>query len=242
MRAHFGQYMLLAWFSESLVDLKAVTSVAAIEKVSSIGMDTCRSSLGGQACNRSMAVVILFGLILITWGPACSEAAWTAKLEDGGTVRVDPRTKRATVIKNGVETQLWDGVHRLRDGSTLIVESGQAVPTEEIYEAREQPVPLTPPEEGRGATTAEEAAEQGTPMVGGSPCQRLVRRSCGPEDRCGQAQGCDLARQLLDMEREERRRGSQLEKMTFTSRKCAREFNNFELFPLCQDGKPGDLK
>jgi len=72
--------------------------------------------------NRSARVVMLAGSLLLASTPGGLYAAqWSSTLEDGATVTVDPLTNRATVRRNGVETQLWDGVHQLRDGSTLTI-------------------------------------------------------------------------------------------------------------------------
>ena len=110
-------------------------------------------------------------LILLMPAVVTVSADWSSQLKGGGTVSVDPDTNRATVTRGGVTTQLWDGAHRLQDGSIIITNRGVAIPNESILESRQ----LQPPE-------TEEW--EGVRIVGTSPCERLVRRVCGDEDQC----------------------------------------------------------
>ena len=57
---------------------------------------------------------------------------WTSGLQGGGMVTVDPDTQRATVTRDGVTSPLWNGVHRLQDGSAMIVNHGEVVPGEPV--------------------------------------------------------------------------------------------------------------
>jgi hypothetical protein len=153
--------------------------------------------------------ILIPGLALV--GPRGIVAdPWTARLEQGGEVRVDPSTSRPTIVVGGEEVQLWDGVHRLQDGRELTVESGRVVPNREILRARE------PWPEPRGV---EEGA--GKPIAGESPCERLVARACGPEGSCSDSAACGPARQLLAMERQEQHKAGTPDRATFTSGKCA---------------------
>jgi hypothetical protein len=98
---------------------------------------------------------------------------------------VDLGSNRATVTSpEGVTTPLWDGVHRLQDGSTVTVRSGLVVPNQAMLEVR---------------------AGVPQPFVteGASACLRLVRKTCGLHDECADQASCSPARQLLDIEREE---------------------------------------
>jgi hypothetical protein len=149
---------------------------------------------------------------------------WTSQLEAGGKVSVDPTTNRATVTRQGVSTPLWDGVHRLQDGSVITVRSGQVVPNEEILRARE-PAPE--------AVTDEAQAWVGTPFVGLSPCEKLVRRVCGDVQQCSQAPACDPAQQLLDMERQERANSRNPGSMTYSSGQCQEAARDTEFFRQC---------
>jgi hypothetical protein len=142
------------------------------------------------------------------------------RMQDGGTVTVDPETNRATVTRDGVTTPLWDGTHRMQDNSILIINQGVTVPNEPILE----PVPRPLPEAEKW---------EGAPIVGYSPCEKLVRRVCGKENQCGEIQDCNLARQLLDMEQDERAASENRNRMTFTSGQCQTMASDAEAFPLC---------
>lgn len=141
-------------------------------------------------------------------------------LQKGGKVTVDPNTNRATVTRGGITTPLWDGTHRLDDGSVLIINRGVTVPNRAILESQEPKPPQ--PEEWEGAQIA-----------GYSPCEKLTRRVCGTGDQCGEIEGCTLARQLLDMEQEERAASEDHNRMTYTSGQCQHVMTDAELFPIC---------
>ncbi len=145
---------------------------------------------------------------------------WTSTLEDGATVTVDPDTNRATVNRNGVETPLWDGAHRLQDGSSLITNHGIAVPNVSIIESRRQPPPET--EEWEDIN-----------IVGYSPCEKLVQQVCGQQGQCADVEACDLARQLLKMETQERDGSRNRNLMTYTSGQCLKAIKDKENFASC---------
>jgi hypothetical protein len=160
--------------------------------------------------------VVLTALILL---PAHA-GGWTSTLEDGGTVTVDPETNRATVNRNGVETPLWDGAHRLQDGSALITNRGIAVPNESIIESRRPPPPET--EEWQDVN-----------IVGYSPCEQLVRQVCGQQGQCADAEACGLSRQLLEMETQERNESRNRNLMTYSSGQCLKVIKDRENFGIC---------
>ncbi len=151
-------------------------------------------------------------------------AEWTSQLEAGGKVRVDPTTNRATVTRHGVSTPLWDGVHQLQDGSVITVHNGQVVPNEDILRAREQPP---------APVTDQAQVWVGTPIIGLSPCERLVRRVCGEAQQCSQAPACGPAQQLLDMERDERAKSHNPGSMTYSSGQCQEAAKDTEFFRQC---------
>jgi hypothetical protein len=159
---------------------------------------------------------------LLSWAPQAAE--WTAPLKGGGEVTVDPQTNRATLLKNGVQTQLWDGVHQLEDGSTLTIHSGQAIPNEEILRSREMPSEPEPTEADQWV---------GAPIVGYSPCERLERRVCGVSQECSSAEPCHLARQLLEMESRERNKNDSPNYMTPASGQCQEASQDMAFFVTC---------
>jgi hypothetical protein len=144
-----------------------------------------------------------------------------SSLQNGGAVTVDPNTNRATITRDGVATPLWDGTHRLQDGSILIIREGISVPTEPAPGTRLPPIP--------------KAAEwEGAPIVGHSPCEKLVHRVCGEQGRCRDNESCNLARQLLTMEQDERAASENRNRMTYTSGECHEVNADRELFPSCK--------
>jgi len=158
---------------------------------------------------------------------AVSAAEWSSTLKGGGTVTVDPRTNRISVQKHGVQTPLWDGVHRLEDGSSITVRSGQVVPNEQILRARGQP---DVPEESEGP-----GAEVwiGAPIVGFSPCEKLVRRVCGENQQCAGQDGCAAATQLVEMEQQERAAQATASRMTYSSGQCQEADRDRQFFATC---------
>lgn len=123
---------------------------------------------------------MLRGLLLGALGLSGSLLAqsWQGQMQGGPEIMVDPNTRRATGLIDGDRRPLWDGVHRLEDGSTVIVRDGVAVPTAPMYEQWErQPEP-------------EAIFER-------RYCQQLVRKTCGFDDACRASAPCTRARSLL---------------------------------------------
>jgi hypothetical protein len=104
---------------------------------------------------------------------------WQADLEDGRRISVDLSSNRVQLVTGkGRGAPLWDGVHRLSDGSVITVRSGLMVPNREVLAARD-----APPLKRQTRTTA-------------SACSQLIDKTCGVHRACESTQGCDLARQL----------------------------------------------
>lgn len=162
----------------------------------------------------------LLCLVLVLPAHTVLPADRNFSMQNGGTVTVDPETNRATVTQDGVTTPLRDGTHRMQDNSILIINQGVTVPNEAILEPH--PLPLPEAEKWVGA-----------PIVGYSPCEELARWVCGKENQCGEIQGCNLARQLLDMEQDERTASGNRNRMTFTSGQCQSMASDAGVFPLC---------
>lgn len=137
-----------------------------------------------KGVRRSILVTILIAVPVLGMG-----GSWESELQDGSRVRVDPNTNRGTVVTpNGARTQLWDGVHRLRDGSEITVRSGVVVPNKEILDVQRG----LPPSRAMGKEE------------GGSPCLKLMHSVCGPGDECADQPECTHARQLVQFEKEEK--------------------------------------
>lgn len=151
---------------------------------------------------------------------ATISAEWSSGLQGGGTVTVDPDTRRATITRDGVTTPLWDGVHRLQDGSAMIVNDGEVV----TGTPADRPHRLPPPEPSDW---------EGMPIAGYSPCEKLVHRVCGLNNECLRAEDCDLGKQLLTMERDERVNARDGSRMTYTSGQCAKALHDDVNFSRC---------
>ena len=168
--------------------------------------------------------IFLF-LVLLLAMQMLSAAGTNFNLQGGGAVNVDPDTNRATVTRGGVTTPLWDGAHRMQDGSVLIINHGVAVPNRSMVEPEQLPLP-------------EVQEWEGAPIAGFSPCEKLVRRVCGRENQCGEAEGCILAGQLLGMEQDERAASEDPGRMTYSSGQCLNVVTDAALFPVCaQQGR-----
>lgn len=166
--------------------------------------------------------LLLSALLLFATGmPVALAAGSDFTLQQGGDITVDPETNRASVTREGVTTPLWDGTHRLQDGSIMIIRQGISVPREPVPVPREEPLP-------------EAELWEGAPIVGYSPCEKLVRRVCGKQDECLEQESCILARQLLSMEQEERAASENPNRMTYTSGQCQGVSRDLELFPYCK--------
>ncbi|MCU0937363.1 MAG: hypothetical protein MUF66_15230 [Gammaproteobacteria bacterium] len=150
---------------------------------------------------------------------------WEGTLKDGSRLQVDPLTRRPVVTTPlGTTTQLWDGVHHLRDGSTVTVRSGVIVPTRQMLEA-----PVAKP----------------APAEGPSACLVLVRKTCGLHDECRDQESCGHAQQLVQMEREEEveSRGSSLivGQSLQTTRQCEQALADASFFKPCNRPQRGSV-
>jgi hypothetical protein len=155
---------------------------------------------------------------------------WRGTLQSGGEVRVDPRTNRPVVEGPGYRSQLWDGVHRLRDGTEIRVRDGRVVPTTDMLERRGAVPTESPREEQSGADTrpaqpspqaAQPTARPSQQDVGSRrPCQALVDQACGRDNACAEATKCSAAHQLVEMTAEQRAQQADPAALTDTDLKC----------------------
>jgi|GEM_PF-348527 len=174
-----------------------------------------------QPILRSWLGVGLVCLLVASIGPVHA-ASWTGTLQDGSVLKVDPNSHRAMRYYNGGVVPLWDGTHRLEDGSVVIVRDGLAVPTASMMDNR----------------IGEPGSE---PSLRARYCDQLVRKVCGFHDECTRSQPCILVRQLLGMEREEQRRapiGAGPRPRTELGDKCQDALSN-PAFPVCSASAPG---
>ena len=154
-------------------------------------------------------------------------ADWNSSLSGGrGEVTIDD-SNRATIRQGGVERPLWDGTHRLEDGSTLIIRQGIAVPNPAILESRRQ---IEPPEDEDW---------EGVRIVGTSPCERLERKVCGPENECLSTEACTAVSQLVDREWEERRASHNAGYKTPTRGQYKLALEDTDYFVKCPIENPG---
>ncbi|MFD2111406.1 hypothetical protein [Thiorhodococcus fuscus] len=119
-------------------------------------------------------------MAMLIWAALPMAADWQGQLSDGTRVEVDSQTHRAWQLDHGQRHPLWDGVHRLADGSVVIVREGTAVPQAGMLDAWSRPEAPEIPE--TGARSAD--------------CGRLVDHACGKGWRCVRAEPCRVARQL----------------------------------------------
>ena len=162
----------------------------------------------------SIFAILTFALLYTTQGSAQS---WTKGLEDGGVVSVDPQTNKATVYTGKGSTQLWDGAHRLNDGTVIIVQDG--IVTSGVDSTA--PHPLAP--------VAEDEAAQ--PLTS-SACVELVIKVCGFNGECKDEPGCSPARQLMQLEKDEAWQTRSNGPNT-TSVQCREALENEQFFARC---------
>jgi hypothetical protein len=153
-----------------------------------------------------------------------SAVAWTTGLQGGGVVTVDPDTQRATLTRDGVTTPLWNGVHRLQDGSAMIVTHGEVVTGTPAATPYQLPAP-------------EETDWEGALIAGYSPCEKLTHHVCGLHNECATSKACGPSQQLLAMEQEERSNAADHSRMTFTSGQCIKARKDVEFFTACRPGE-----
>ena len=163
----------------------------------------------------------LLGILLLSL-PALPQS-WTGSLERGGVVSIDPNTNRATVYSNSGAGQLWDGTHRLEDGSVIIVNDG--VVTSGGGQA------------GPGASSsAAPLIHDGAGTRANSVCVSLAIKVCGFNGECNDSPACSPARQLMKLERDEIAQGAG--QSTQTSAQCREALSDESFFARCRKKQP----
>lgn len=179
-------------------------------------------------------VTVLVGALL-SGSVLAQVSVWQSQLRDGSRVQVDPRTRRPVVTTpEGVTTQLWDGVHRMQDGSTVTVRSGVAVRSPRGGATPAPSQVATSPEFGESEAPflAHAANDPAT------ACLMLLRKTCGLHDECRDQESCGHARQLYGFARDEAaegaRGGSRLGGLApETARQCEQALADETLFKRC---------
>ena len=171
-------------------------------------------------------LILSLSLVTLTAsGPALAET-WTSELSRGGQIEVDPATNKPWIsTPEGAHVPLWNGVYRLQDGSSVTVREGVMVPNEEVLQLRDQYRP--------------EKAFVGEP---GSSCDQLVRKVCGFDNECSDAEGCAHAKQLqqfADEEMQERNRPGFASRFVEVPGQCREALQNEALFKPCNKGSAG---
>jgi hypothetical protein len=110
---------------------------------------------------------VAMGLVLFALPPAAQ--TWRGELSRGGSIVMDPDTRRALREEGGSTRPLWDGVHRLEDGSTVIVRDGVAVPTRDMVDAWSGAGPPEPLYEETQACGAADACAGALIIVSATP-------------------------------------------------------------------------
>ncbi|MGQ9831481.1 MAG: hypothetical protein ACUVQI_07730 [Thermochromatium sp.] len=164
---------------------------------------------GLGAVRGAMAVLAVCWLGL---NPAAWAEDWGARLSDGSSIEVEAATRRAWRLEDGRRTPLWDGAHRLEDGSVVIVRDGVAVPNPAMLERWNQLPPRRP------LVMAPE------PDV----CSELVRRVCGEGEAatCADSTPCRLARELLEMAGESLPLESEIQAASSVGAQCREALTN----------------
>lgn len=163
-----------------------------------------------------LSALRLLPLLVVLCSLPLAAQTWEGALERGGSVSVDRDSRRPVYESGGVSRPLWDGVHHLDDGSTVIVRDGVAVPTPGMLRA------------WSGA-----AAPEATYLD--RPCDQLMRLICGFDNACSTAAACLTARSLLADEGREQAAlppGAGAHPPTATSERCRSALHD-PAFPAC---------
>lgn len=170
------------------------------------------------------------GLSAVLAGGAVFARDWNVQLYDGTAVRVDPRTHKAWVDDAGGSRPLWDGVHRLDDGTVLRIQSGVMIPEKAYVEAQRG-------ELGRVVPQQEVTAYEQRYTAVDPGCVDLVKKTCGADDACSKQQACDLARQLRQFQLDEWRESGFNDWTSEAGTQCAEALRDETMFPRCAPAK-----
>jgi hypothetical protein len=202
---------------------------------------------GLHGCRCSPGIKLWLAALLL-FGQATGLAGWEATLSSGQPVLVDPATRRA-VIQSGIGQgrPLWDGVHRLQDGSTITIRSGVAIPN--AASSRRPPPPtmeLGEHDAESGDDSAAAAREPAASPWRTSPpsrgstdtgqCDHLLLKTCGLQRSCRDADACELAAQLRAMQKQSPQPG--LDNSGWAEVRCQEALQDPAGFPACPREPP----
>lgn len=170
---------------------------------------------------RPLALIVLFALPSFAWAQT-----QISELQDGKIVRIDPATRTATLYSESGSTQLWDGTHRLRDGSVIIVHDGVVV--SEGGKGGVQPIA-----ENETLADPRAADDDQHPIPEEAACVKLAIKVCGFDGECRDSQGCSPARQLVELEKEEAWSSNHAPTPNHTTMQCQQALNNEAFFTPC---------
>lgn len=177
---------------------------------------------------RSISVHLAFTMALSFL--ACSpsgRAAWQTELADGRAISVDPATQRAEVTSGEAAGRpLWDGVHRLSDGSTITIRSGVLVPNKQSL-SRPPVTPHAGPDEPPALTSRARKI---------NACDRLLLYTCGLHKECLDRQSCQLSHQLMALQRRAHRVDPAENRWVIGQ--CEQALGNQQNFQRCEHADP----
>ncbi len=171
-------------------------------------------------------LAFIMTLCLIGYGaPAMCAQYWENRTLDGSRIQVDPNTNKATIQSSkGSSAPLWDGVHKLQDGSTVTVRSGVMVPNPDVLDLRQS------------EPKAQELASEGQRL-----CNKLVRKVCGFGNECSPSPQCKTAQQLAQFALEEQREQAASQgnnRFLETPGQCREALARRDFFTPCNAGEP----
>ena len=142
------------------------------------------------------SVRAVFGIALLVLSvSAPAQSGWSGSLHDGREIVADPHSNRVVIGSGEAQGEpLWDGVHRLSDGSTVTIRSGVMVPNQPSSPPSASDIPQA------NMPAASLPRRQG-PADGPQTtyCDQLVLKTCGMQQDCRALESCRLATQLRQL-------------------------------------------
>lgn len=172
------------------------------------------------ACWLKNSLLTLSLIVTLTPTLCIRAETWQAELIEGGVTQVDPQTHKGTVHRNGNATPLRDGIHKLEDGSIVIIHDGIAIPNSAMYHAW---------------STMDNSQHKAIEI---NECVQLTRRVCGIKNSCAKHKSCELALQLQQLWEDDS--DNSIDSISNTEQnECHKGLINVTTFPPCvQDIEP----